>query len=312
MKKIPVLLTFDDNMSLPAAICISSLLMSARPDTFYDFFVFYSGKQPGITGFEKIREAYPNFSISFRSVGNVFNSSYEIRGITKATYFRLLAPALIPEYDKVIYADTDILFRNDLGDIWDMEMGDNYLAALYAPSLNLEKEGLAHLCEIGVEPGYYFMAGFLLMNLKKIREDGLVDVFVGQASDNNYKFQDQDIVNIVCKGRILPLPRSVAMGVADFMYMELYPDRLPDHFVNSGADEARNHSNIHYNGVKPWKGLCPNFDIWWEYYRKSPVYDPLFYFKFYYNNLEPLDKLSLSKRLKILARYFIHGRKKDI
>ena len=35
-----------------------------------------------------------------------------------------------------------------------------------------------------------------------------------------------------------------------------------------------------------------------------------FYFDFYYNKLDELDQLSLLKRLKILARYFIYGRKK--
>ena len=70
------------------------------------------------------------------------------------------------------------------------------------------------------------------------------------------------------------------------------------------------YSNIHYNGVKPWKDWCPNMDQWWEYYRKSPIYDPAFYFSFFNNKLEYLDQLSLIKRLKILLRYFILGRKK--
>ena len=51
-------------------------------------------------------------------------------------------------------------------------------------------------------------------------------------------------------------------------------------------------------------------DQWWEYYRKSPIYDPAFYFSFFNNKLEYLDQLSLIKRLKILLRYFILGRKK--
>ena len=66
---------------------------------------------------------------------------------------------------------------------------------------------------------------------------------------------------------------------------------------------------IHYNGQKPWKGLCVNFDIWWEYYRKSPFFDEKFYFDFFYHKLNELDGLSLLKRIKILVRYFVFGRK---
>ena len=69
------------------------------------------------------------------------------------------------------------------------------------------------------------------------------------------------------------------------------------------------YSNIHYNGVKPWKDWCPNMDQWWACYRKSPIYDPAFYFSFFYNKLEYLDQLSLMKRIKVLLRYFVFGRK---
>ena len=77
-------------------------------------------------------------------------------------------------------------------------------------------------------------------------------------------------------------------------------------------DEAMDFGNIHYNGRKPWQGYCLNFDIWWEYYRKSPVFDEEYYFKFFYNRLEELDTLPLMKRMKNLVRYFVYGRKKFI
>ena len=74
-------------------------------------------------------------------------------------------------------------------------------------------------------------------------------------------------------------------------------------------DKALQCGVIHYNGQKPWKGYCVNFDIWWEYYRKSPFFDEKFYFDFFYNKLNEFDCLSLWKRIKILARYFIYGKK---
>ena len=41
MKKniVPIAFAFDNNLVMPACICISSLLMNARPDTFYDIFI---------------------------------------------------------------------------------------------------------------------------------------------------------------------------------------------------------------------------------------------------------------------------------
>ena len=110
MLTIPIVLTFDENMSLPAAVCISSILTSAQDDTFFDFYILYSGHKPHIVGLDKIKSIFPNMDIKYRSVGNTFDKAYEIRGITTAAYYRLLAAELIPEYDKVIYADVDMVF----------------------------------------------------------------------------------------------------------------------------------------------------------------------------------------------------------
>ena len=67
-------------------------------------------------------------------------------------------------------------------------------------------------------------------------------------------------------------------------------------------------SILHYNGQKPWNGFCLNYDIWWEYYRKSPFFSEKQYFNYYNKKKDELDSLSLWKRIKVLARFFIVGR----
>ena len=52
MKTIPIILTFDSNMSLPAGVCISSILMSGDASNFYDIFVLHSNEEPAIYGLE--------------------------------------------------------------------------------------------------------------------------------------------------------------------------------------------------------------------------------------------------------------------
>ena len=36
MKTVPIVFAFDNNLILPACVCISSLLMNAKEETFYD------------------------------------------------------------------------------------------------------------------------------------------------------------------------------------------------------------------------------------------------------------------------------------
>lgn len=44
MKTIPIVFAFDNNLILPACVCISSLLMNAKEETFYDIFILHSSK----------------------------------------------------------------------------------------------------------------------------------------------------------------------------------------------------------------------------------------------------------------------------
>jgi hypothetical protein len=81
-------------------------------------------------------------------------------------------------------------------------------------------------------------------------------------------------------------------------------------FSNDEIEHALEFGIVHYNGPKPWKQYCVNFDIWWEYYRKSPFYNEQFYFDFFNGKQDELDSLSLWKRIKILIRYFVYARKK--
>lgn len=305
MNVVPIVLTFDNNMSFPAAVCISSLVMHAKRDTFYDFFVLYSGDCPTILGIENIAMRYPNMRVQYRPVGNAFDSAYEIRGITKAAYYRLLSPSLIPEYDRVIYTDVDIIYKMDLCSVFNHELGENYVAAVPAIGIMSDPAGRRYLETIGLNPDMYFVSGFQVMDLRKMRSDSLVERFVEKAT-KNYKYQDQDILNIVCKDRIAGLNSSVSLGVSaiDFLL------RGDIKNVDFDLDSAINGSNLHYNGVKPWKDWCPLMDQWWECYRKSPVFDPQLYFAFFYNKLEYLDQLPFLKRLKILVRYFVFGQKK--
>ena len=309
MRTIPIVLTFDNNMSLPAAVCISSMMQSANVDTFYDFYILYSNRRPAIIGADKLLKTYSNMRFTYRDVGDVFNGAYEVRGITAAAYYRLLAANVVPEYDKVIYADVDMIFRLDLSDLYECDLSDYYYGAVYAINLNLDYSGRKHVKSIGLVPGDYYLSGFSVMNLRKIREDNLIPFFVELAS-RNYKYQDQDIMNIVCKNKILSIPYVYSMTVSAFEAVSYNTKLLETKYLHNPFDrDPLVYSNIHFNGVKPWKDWCPNMDQWWECYRKSPIYDPAFYFNFFHNKLEYLDQLSLMKRIKILLRFFVFGRK---
>jgi len=309
MTMVPIVFAFDNNLALPAAVCIFSLLSNARESTAYDIFVLKRDVEKlDLKMVEEVMRLYPRHKLTVRAVGDTFDSSFEIRGITTPAYYRLLIPSLIPEYDKVIYSDVDVIFRQDLAEIYNSDLEGNILAGV---------NNLAHIDgdlkdhyegELKLDSRNVICSGFLIMDTAAMRQEGLEDKFISQAQ-NRYKFQDQDVLNITCAGRIKMLPPRFSLLTYIVLYAMQDKGCFAPLWTISEIDEALLLGNIHYNGQKPWKGYCVNFDIWWEYYRKSPIFDEKFYFDFFYGKLNELDRLPLMKRIKILVRYFVYGKK---
>lgn len=310
MNILPVVFCFDDNWELAAGVCITSLLENAKTDTFYDIFILYSDQSKfQLNGnIDRIKESYSNCKITYRSVGDAFKEAFQIRGITQSTYYRLLIPELIPEYDKIMYHDVDVIFRTDLTDVFhNTDVEGNYIAGVVSsgglnPNVNEKR------AKLGFDWQNYILAGNIIMNSKLLREDSIVDLFKKEVATSQYECQDMDIINLICKGRIVRMAPSFCATVGIFELAANKTDQAL--YSQEELKDAENYGIIHYNGPKPWNEYCLNFDFWWEYYRRSLFFDSKFYYDFYQNKLDALDKLSLMKRVKILIRYFVKGRYK--
>ena len=314
MKKniVPIAFAFDNNLVMPACVCISSLLMSAKPDTFYDIFILHSPKEELTKEkLDLLPHYYSNCRLQYRKVDATFDDAFEIRGITTPTYYRLLIPDLIPEYDKVIYSDVDVIFRMDLSQLYQSDLAGYLLAATKDLGPNLSKEGKEYIVStLGLIQGNYLQAGFIIMNNALMRKDKKEKQLKALAKQK-YKHQDQDILNIACQGKVLYLPPCYNMTNYSYNYMLHDYDLVETLYTDEEIRFALSHGNIHYNGQKPWKGYCVNFDIWWEYYRKSPFFDAKFYYDFFAKKMGELDRFTLWKRIKLLVRYFVYGQIKD-
>lgn len=310
MNVVPIAFAFDNNLILPACVCISSLMMNANEDTFYDIFILHSANIAlNKEELNKLPQSYKNCRIQYRLVDDTFDSSFEIRGITTPAYYRLLIPELIPEYDKIIYSDVDVIFRSDLSDIYtNTDLANDYVAGVNSLSHLVPGYKRYFIEKLYLDPEKIIYSGNLIINSKKIREDHLIPLFKEQAK-YSYKFQDMDILNIVCKGKIQYLSPDFCLSTFIVQASIYNNESILKLWNQNEINKALEQGIVHYNGQKPWKGYCINFDIWWEYYRKSSFFDEKFYFDFFYSKLNELDQLSLWKRMKILVRYFVYGKK---
>ena len=311
MKTVPILFTFDKTLTLAAGVCMTSLLESADPSTFYDIFVLhgpdcdFSESRLG-----ELTQRFGNCRLTFRRVEGEFVGSYKVRGIPETAYYRLLSPELIPEYDKLLYSDVDVIIREDLGKFYDLDLGDNYFAGVDTCS-RLRPAFRKYITEkagLDWQNGFYY-SGNLIINSARLLADGKLVEF-RELGKNDYLYQDMDIINLSCNGRILPLGPSYCMTVQLY---DLIVDRRGEMEEIYGAaeiDRALRCGIVHYNGAKPWKGACPNMDIWWDCYRRSIFFDETFARNFWAGLRDGLENLSLGQRIKLLLRYPLDRRHK--
>lgn len=263
---IPIVIAFTPNYFIPAATCLHSMFVNSDKASKFNVICLLSEDLPErmkeniqLVGGDRAHYSYINLQGQLENIQ--VDPIYSV-----ATLYRLLLPDLLPEYDKVMYIDCDVIVRNDLGKLYDsLDMGDNYLGGVYEAALDFQE---AHFREIGCDPAKYINAGFLVMNLKLLRRDGMSEKFIALLNSTKLEFWDQDALNILCKDRILALP-PVYNSIRTF-FLPQYKHFFLRRYSESEWLEVQQHGTIHYTGTKPWNSLTVEFKVWWEYYEQLP------------------------------------------
>ena len=116
-----------------------------------------------------------------------------------AIFYRLTIAELFPQYDKVLYLDSDIIAAGDVGELWDVELGDKWLGGVDEVPYFLSQWHAARRTERGIpldKP--HFNSGVLLMNTKAMRTCGFAEACIRTLEQNkNLAFPDQDAIDLV-------------------------------------------------------------------------------------------------------------------
>lgn len=302
---IPVVFCVDHRMVMQLGVTITSLVLNAD-GAIYDIYVVVDEtvNEDDKSQLNGMRGAFQiPFSITFIDVSNKFdfkNISLTYSYWSKANYYRLLIPNLLPQYETVIYSDADIIFQSSLKDIY-MHLGENYLAASQDNVNDISIQKRMEKLGLSAEQ-YYFCAGFLVMNLKKFRDEGLVDKSI-ELMKEGFEFMDQDILNVLCKGRVVYLSPYICR----YSLCANPVTPIEKETLLNGEDVliSLRKAAIHYTGkIKPWNGLCHRWEVWWHYYILSPFFDCNYYWQ-RQHDIANGDYLSLWRRIKLLVRYFV-------
>ncbi|PTU32915.1 glycosyltransferase family 8 protein [Stenotrophobium rhamnosiphilum] len=116
--------------------------------------------------------------------------------IPELAWYRTLLPDLLPELDRVLYLDTDIVVRESLAEFFDADIGDTYGACINDYLAAIAHPEVAKNIDIAYEK--YFNSGVMLLNLKTLRRDGGGQRILDIARKNvgHLHFPDQDALNL--------------------------------------------------------------------------------------------------------------------
>lgn len=104
--------------------------------------------------------------------------------LTALTYYKLLLPELLPSDDKIIYIDCDTMVQKPLDDIWNMDCPYLCVTEHYLPNNY---------------PGHSkcALAGFMLMNLKALREDNFKDkCMINMNYPQDFWGHEESLINL--------------------------------------------------------------------------------------------------------------------
>ena len=262
---IPIFYACDDNFVKFTMVSMQSLIMNASKKYDYSLYILNTGISAEMQ--RKARSlTRSGFRIIFTDVSDrlkAITSHLPVRDYySKTTYFRLFIADMFPEYDKAIYIDSDTVVQGDISEMYNTELGDNWLGACHEQAMvQTDRYGTYVEKVVGVSRYNYFNAGVLLINCKKWRQSKVLKRFADKLAEYDFVVtQDEDYLNLICKDHV----RWLDQRWNTEMYCKFdYP-----------IEEIK---ILHYIMVsKPWHYKeCPGGSIFWRYAAQTSVYNEL-------------------------------------
>lgn len=273
---IPVFLATEDDCFF-TQVAVRSILEHGSRDSIFQFHILVPEDFPenlectlenGMAPFDNVR-------LAVTRIGAFKDAWQKMDRVRNSTYYRLLIAELFPQYDRVIYLDSDIVVQGDLTELYAFDLGEDFVAGTPAPWYILESDREEYARNLDIpNMEKYINAGVLLLNTKKIREHNLSSAMV-ELTTRKFNSQDQDIINKVLFDGIRHLPFR-------FNVMTKYASWPEARFQGLFSDEEMREAwasplIIHYaDKIKPWDDpLSPYARIWWREAAKCDNFDEI-------------------------------------
>jgi lipopolysaccharide biosynthesis glycosyltransferase len=256
-KYINVACFFDGNLEKQAGVLFYSLARQAcneRPLRVHAYHYGLIGKN---TVDMASRLSCCAFDLRLNQIKNSFSSDVSEKHDCVTTSFRLLLGELLPDLDRVIYLDIDVLVTGNFAELYDIDLRSNIIAAVPDVWINqarihrhkLSQSSLALQITadeyvrtiIGIDDKKYFNAGVLVIDLDKWRKYDIMPRCLSFYQKNFILlYTDQDALNHVYQDRVLWIGAEWNFIPKAYQSYKLEYDYINPYIV-------------HFAGPKPWE-----------------------------------------------------------
>ncbi|MCH2182971.1 MAG: glycosyltransferase family 8 protein [Mariniblastus sp.] len=287
-----VLCAADDHYARSLTVTLQSAAEFLRPGHSLQVIVMDGGIQP--ENWQRMKESLASFPVQLHMIRpdpQVVDGLTTSHHITRTAYFRLLAGKLLPEsIDRVIYLDSDLLVRDDLSLLWEMELENEYCLAvpdIACPHIDAReancnfRKSNPYLAAISPIPNWrelnlegsdgYFNSGVMVLNIDRWRRESIEKRLLQCLQENRKHVWcwDQYALNVVFAGQWRALPARWNQGAHLFDF----PDENHSPIDRAEFIEARdNPAIIHYTTEwKPWHfhNQHPHRDLFFQQLDKT-------------------------------------------
>ena len=278
------------------------MLSNSKQDDTLCFYILTDGLSENIKAeilkLKEIKDCEIKFITLEEKLFEAYKSIKTHSYIPICTFYRLKLSSILPDVDKIIYLDCDVVVNKSLNELYNSDLGENIVGGVRDINRRMLKRNPS-----------YVNAGMLVMDLKKIREQNIEDEFLNWTKNHidTIKMGDQEIINEVLKGRIQILDDRWNVQSSNFTNRSSYTKnpwiihyvskRKPWHF---GSFSYHKDYYFKYLQLTPWALTDEDKKYWynknksasfWGYLKYRPffMFRPMFYKALFYTYIKPID-----------------------
>lgn len=262
--------TCNDTYIKYVSVTMISILQNNMNENIHFYIICNDISERSKRQIDIIKNRY-SFEITYLSVDAEkflgINKNYSAH-VSNETNYRYFVADLIPEIDKLLFLDGDLVVNDSLAELYQTDIKD-YLVAVAKDPLDRDTGRWFENFNIPVEYPY-LNTGVFLINMEKWRKEHIGEKLLKTAQEwgKLFWFPDQDAINVVCYNRNCLLNQKYNFCC------ELLWENSDDR-----KQAEMNAIIYHWAGPrKPW--LHPGYrygDIFWKYARQTPFYEEIIY-----------------------------------